>query len=170
MIKTEIPYRCTVILLHQKYGKIVCIFGKTDQAAVLTAGSFIWCSVVKTTTFYSLDTLEIQSQLAIKDLRFMHEIMRLCLYNLPKNIAVPELFDFLRYVQGHIDQFDDKSKHVALLRIFLMLDLVPDQPYIYQAAGLNPTGLIDIDLAVLQQYAQQCWSNFHRSKKQLIEP
>lgn len=152
------------MLLHEKYGKIFCNFDQKDQAILLTAGSLVWCTVQKTKDVYKIIHLEIESQIATKNLVFMHEIMKLCLHVLPANIAVPEIFDFLLYVRQNLYQLSDKSQKVALLRLFLMLDLLSDDGAIYQIAILDPTGQIPQEVDVLEKYIMDCWNNFFQSK------
>lgn len=140
------------------------MFGKTDQAALLTSGSLVWCNLHKTQNFYTIVNLEIESQIDQKNLVFMHDIMRLFLHALPANIVVSELFDFLLYVWGNIHIFSAQSKKIVLLRLFLMFDLLDDDLILYQVAILNPTGQISVKLAVLEKYVARCWNNFYKEK------
>lgn len=157
VIKNHVPYSFKVILLHQKHGKIVCIFDKKDQAALLTSGSLIWCSVKKMKNLYTLDNLEIESQAPLHSLIFMHDLMRLCLQALPSNISVPEFFDFLLYARQNLDTLSQKSKNIVFLRLFLMLDLIDEDHLIYQAAIMDPTGHITHEVSLLEKYVQHCW-------------
>ena len=164
VIKNHTPYDFRVVLLHQTYGKIVCRFNKTDQAVLLTSGSLIWCTVQKNHITYKIIHLEIESQVAIQNLKFMHDIMKLCLHGMPTNIAAPEFFDFLLYVQKNVNKFSEKSQKIALLRVFLMLDLLVDDEVVLQVAILDPAGKILQDKITLEKYIKHCWNNFFQIK------
>lgn len=165
VIKNHVPYSCKVVLLHQKYGKIIGIFSKYDQAALLTSGSLIWCSVQKKNNVYALTHVDIETQINVRHVPLMHEIMKLCLHQLPKNIAIPEMFDFLLYLQGHLDQFSDKALKVIMLRLFLMLDLLDAKPDVYQMATLDPMKTDHVDNNLLVAYVSQGWNNFYALQK-----
>lgn len=162
VIKNHIPYSCKVILLHQKYGKIMGVFSKKDQAALLTTGSLIWCSVQKKNNMYLLIDVEIESQIAMHNVSLMHDFMKLCWYRLPSKVCVPELFDFLLYVRGHMDQFCSKAEKIVILRLFLMLDLLDQDATVYSAAILDPMGLIPYENLLLENYVAAGWDNFYR--------
>ena len=160
VIKNYVPDCYKVLILHQLYGKIFCKFFKKDQATLLTTGSVIWCSIEKTSNLYQFLQLDIESQIMVKDIFLVHSIMKFCLEKVPKEIAVPELFDFLLYVQSHKDQFDEKACCVVILRMFLMFDLIGSDLSMHKAASLDPTGPIDYDIAVLKSYVAYGWHNF----------
>ena len=162
VIKNHIPYSCKIVLLHQKYGKIVCMFAKNDQAALLTSGSLIWCRVQKTNNLYSLMHIEIESAIDQKHINLMHDIMKLCLYRLPSKICVPELFDFLLYVRFNLDKFCSKAEKIVMLRLFLMLDLLDQDAYVYNIAILDPLGTVPYENLVLTTYVTAGWDNFYR--------
>ena len=164
VIKNHIPYSFKVVLLHQKYGKIIGIFSKNDQAALLTSGSLIWCSVEKKNAAFMITHVEIESEVAIHNLLFVHDIMRLCLHRLPSKICVPEFFDFLLYVRGHLDKFCSKAEKIVMLRLFLMLDLLDQDPHLYQIAILDPMKKIDCEDIVLEKYVISGWDNFYKIK------
>jgi hypothetical protein len=162
VIKNHIPYSFKVVLLHQKYGKIIGIFSKNDQAALLTSGSLIWCSVEKKHNVFMITHVEIESEISMHNLSLVHDIMKLCLHRLPSRVSVPELFDFLLYVRGHIDQFCSKAEKIVMLRLFLMLDLLDQDALLYSVAILDPMGKIECDNIVLEKYVASGWDNFYK--------
>ncbi len=165
VIKNHIPYSYKATLLHQKYGKIVAIFSKNDQAMLLTSGSLIWCSLQKKNNVYEFLNIEIESQVAVEHVPFVHDIMKLCLYQLPSNICVPEFFDFLLYVHNHMNFFCSNAQKVVMLRLFLMLDLLDQEAQVYQMAILNPMNASNINVVVLAKYVTAGWNNFYRLQK-----
>ena len=165
VIKNYIPYSHKVIILHKKLGKITCMFSPNHQAALLTSGSLIWCSVQKTNTIYKFLDLEIESAVCLSQLQFVHDIMRLCLQGVVRDIATPELFDFLSYVHSNIEQLSQQGQMVVMLRLFLMLDLLPEEQEIYRIATLDPYGPISHGTAELASHVAQCFDNFYQQEK-----
>lgn len=163
IIKNYLPYSHKILLLHQVHGKIFCMFGKNDQAALLTTGSLVWCMVEQTLKLHQFLAIEIESNLSMQHIALMHDIMRICLNRVPNNIAVPEFFDFLLYVYKNMDLLCDKGRQVVLLRLFLMLDLLADDSAMYHAALLDPTDVLSQDGAILSKYVLMCWDNFYQN-------
>ncbi len=163
VIKNYIPYSYKVLLLHAEYGKIFCMFGPQDQAMLLSTGSLILCAIQKKHTMYHFVDLHIELNVSMNHLHFVHEIMILCMKSLPSGIVVPELFDFLLYLYRHIDTLSIKGKNIALLRFFLMLDLLDDNISMRHAAILDPVGTIPQDNTLLDTYVVQCWDRFFQN-------
>lgn len=162
IIKNYLPFSHKVLLLHKLHGKIFCMFGKNDHAALLTTGSLILCAIEKQRNIYHFLDLDIDSNVDVLHVPLMHDIMRICLQQIPGNIAVPELFDFLLYVHHNMERFCDKARQVVMLRLFLMLDLLADDQSMYHAAILDPAGPINHDILELQKYVTICWDNFNQ--------
>lgn len=162
VIKNYIPYSHKVLLLHQKYGKIVCMFSPNHQASLLTTGSLIWCQVQKTHTVYKFLDLEIEYNMPVSQLQFVHDIMRICFHKIPSSIVTPELFDFLLYAYHNFSNLTDKGRIVVMLRLFLMVDLLPENQEVYKAATLDPCGPIQKDIAALEKYLSLSWQNFYQ--------
>ncbi len=162
VIKSHIPYTFKVILLHQKYGKITCMFSKDHQAMLLTSGSLIWCNVEKIHNSYRLMSIEIESHISNQHLSFVHDVIKLCLFQLPSKISVPEFFDFLLYVWWHMDKFCSKAQKIVLLRLFLMLDLLDKDVQVYKIAILDPMQAVTYEKILLETYVASGWNNFYR--------
>ena len=163
IIKNYIPHSYKVLLLHPEHGKIFCMYGPADQAILLTTGSFILCTLQKKSTMYSFLDLQIEYNISIHHISFIHDIIKLCMKNLPYETVVPELFDFLLYIYKHLDMLSDEGKSVALLRFFLMLDLLDDDMSVHHVAALDPVGPILQDRILLDKYVGQCWDRFFQN-------
>lgn len=168
VIKNYIPYNHKLILLHEQYGKIICMFPKNHHAGLLTSGSFISCMVQKNHAIYSFVDLEIISNVQQEYLAFVHDIMRLCLQKVPSEVAVSELFDFLLYVFHNLKNLSEKGRMIVFLRLFLMLDLLPEHQEIYKAAIVDPCGIIIQEQAILEKYVVYSWNNFYQSLKNRV--
>ncbi|HSW75803.1 MAG TPA: hypothetical protein VLG50_02070 [Candidatus Saccharimonadales bacterium] len=165
VLKNYIPMSHKVEILHREYGKIVCIYPRNHQAAQLSAGSLIFCIVEKNKNFYKFLYLEIESSLqgfCIQDLEFVHDFIRLCLKRIPREIKVPELFDFWLYIYNDLKNLSDNGKLVVLLRCFLMLDLLPEQSELYTIATQDPYGIIQQESKILHDYVRKSWENFYQ--------
>ncbi len=168
VIKNYIPISQKVEIIHSQYGKIVCMYPRFHQAALLCAGSLIFCTVEKNQKFYKFVDLSIEFAphgLCIEELQFIHDIMRLCQKTVPREIRVPELFDFLLYVYGNLAHLSNDGKSIALLRFFLLLDLLPEQQDVYQVAIQDPYGAKEQDSKILYEYVQRSWDNFYQYDK-----
>lgn len=167
VIKNYIPCSRKVLLIHRRYGKITCIFPQRHQAELLTIGSLVFCSVQKSNQVYIFLDLQIEyapQTVSIHQLQFFHDIMKLCMHHVPRDIAVSELCDYLLYVYSNIENLSDKGASIVLLRLFLMFDLLPEQHEIYAAATQNPYGSIDQERAVLDRAVALSWDNFYQSE------
>ena len=168
VIKNYAPVCNKVEILHKKYGKIVCIYPKKHQAALLTTGSLIVCEVEKMPYAYTFSYLFIEKNplsTSAKKLHFIHDIMKLCMSMLPFDVCVPELFDFLFYVYGRFDQLSDDGRKIVLLRLFLLLDLLPEHHDAYQAAVQDPYDHSVKNTAILEQWIVESWDKFHHENQ-----
>lgn len=168
VIKNYIPYSHKVVLIHRRHGKITCIFPKQHQAQLLTVGSLVFCLVQKSNQVYTFLDLQIEyapQTVSISQLQFFHDMMKLCMHHVPRDVGVPELCDYLLYVYSNIENLSDKGRLVVLLRLFLMFDLLPQQHAIYLAATQDPYGSIDQERSVLDRSVCMSWDNFYQSEK-----
>ncbi|MFA5998617.1 MAG: hypothetical protein WC747_01190 [Candidatus Babeliales bacterium] len=165
VLKNYAPMSHKVEILHRQHGKIMCIYPKNHHAALLSAGSLIFCMVEKNQNFYRFLNLEIESALhgfSVVQLQFIHDIIRLCIKKIPREIMVPELFDYLLYVYSDLSNLSDDGKLIVLLRCFLMLDLLPEQPEVYFVAAQDPYGTIKQESKILHEYVRKSWDNFYQ--------
>ncbi len=168
VIKNYIPMNQKVEILHFQYGKIVCMYPKNHQAAQLCAGSLIFCAVEKSQNMYKFVDLSIEFAphgLDVEHLQFIHDIMRLCQKTVPREIRVPEMFDFLLYVYRNLSQLSENGKSIVLLRLFLLLDLLPEQQDVYHIAIQDPCGVIGQDSKILHKYVALSWDIFYQHDK-----
>jgi len=168
VIKNYIPMAQKVEILHYQHGKVMCMYPKSHQAAQLCAGSLVFCTVEKKHNIYTFIDLSIEFAphgLSLEQLQFIYDIIKLCQKSIPRDICVPELFDFLLYVYRHLSELSEKGKSVAMLRLFLLLDLLPEQKGVYQIAIQDPHGFIAQDGKVLKSYVALSWDIFHQRDK-----
>lgn len=168
VIKNYLPISQKVEIVHFEYGKILCIYPKNHQAALLSSGSLVFCAVEKSQNVYRFVDLSIEFSphgLSLEQLKFVHDIMRLCQKSIPREIRVPEMFDFLLYVYRNILTLSQAGRSVAMLRLFLLLDLLPEQQEVYQIAIQDPCGIISQDSNTLNECLQRSWDNFYQHDK-----
>lgn len=164
VLKNYIPEKHKVVLLHEKLGKIMCLYSKRHAASRLCTGAQIVCSVEKKQHWYEIthyDILFMPESLSLTRLQFIHEVVAICLRLLPANISVAELFLFLKYVYQHFKQLNQIGQQVILLRLFLLFDLLPESKEIYRYALQDPYQVIkqsDIDI---NRYVDLCWERFY---------
>ncbi|MBP7854627.1 hypothetical protein KAZ82_01680 [Candidatus Babeliales bacterium] len=159
-MKTGLPYACKVLLLHEKLGKVWCIFDTKHQAVLLHTGSLIFCRLELFKNTYRFIDIEIESMLESKYVPFVHSIMKICIKAVQENVAAPELFDFLRYVFSHMQDLTEQGRTVVLLRIFLMCDYWNYDALSYQIAISDPALAEHYDQQKLNNILQGCWELF----------
>jgi hypothetical protein len=165
VIKNYLPISQKIEIVHFEYGKILCIYPKNHQAALLSSGSLIFCAVEKSQNVYRFLDLSIEKSahgLSMEQLVFVHDMMRLCQKSIPREIRVPELFDFLLYVYRNLLTLSQAGRSVAMLRLFLLFDLLPEQQEVYQIAIQDPCGAIPQDAKFLNECLQRSWDNFYQ--------
>lgn len=168
VLKNYLPEKHKVIILHKYFGKISCIYNKNDAAARLCTGSLLFCTVSKHKSWYEIDQIDvvmIPTNCLIQDITFFHEIVLLCLKILPTGIMVSELFDFLWYVFQNVKQLTDAGRHVVLLRLFLLFDLIPEHKQIYQSALQDPYNCIQDNTKQLAEFVTICWKIFYQEQE-----
>ena len=168
VIKNYLPISQKVEIIHFEHGKILCIYPKNHQASLLSTGSLIFCAVEKSQNVYRFLDLSIETSahgLSMEQLVFVHDIMRLCKKSIPREIRVPEMFDFLLYIYSNILTLSEVGRSVAMLRLFLLLDLLPEQQEVYQIAIQDPCGIISQDFKIINEFVQRSWDNFYQHDK-----
>jgi hypothetical protein len=161
VMKNQMPYSCKVLLLHEKLGKIWCIFDTKHQAALLHTGSLIYCILEPVRHQYRFLHIEIESMISSEHVLLIHNIMRICTDSLQEHVATPELFDFLKYVFSALNDLDDKGSVIVLLRLFLMCDYLIDDATAYQIAVSDPVKSSCYDMQELNLLLEQCWDRFY---------
>lgn len=166
VLKNFVPISNKVILFHRSLGKITCIYSPRDQAAQLCTGSLIVCAVESYKNWYrflSVDILHSPAAVSVSKLSFLHDVTRLCLHMLPSKVPVYELFDFLWYIYQNFESLSEVGQHVALMRLFLLFDLLSEREAgMYQCALQNPYGDIKEAQEELQGYVRVCWNRFYQ--------
>ena len=163
VLKNFIKSKNSVIIFHKHLGKITCIYFQKDISARLCSGSYIFCSIEKKHNYYvftHVDIIFTPLYDNVEQLTFIHNLVKLCLFFLPKSIAVYELFDFLQYIYQRLDNLTEDGQNIVLLRLFLMFDLLPEDRQIYRCAQQDPyqDSLMYIKESYL--YVQTCWNIF----------
>jgi len=167
VLKNFVTTSNKVILLHQKLGKITCIYSYKDSAKNLCSGSLIRCLVEQRNNYYTFVNFVTEFtpiNRSVSMLYFIHDILRLCLTKLPYNVAVKELFDFLLYVFQSLPILTAEGQQIVLLRLFLLFDLLPEKQEMYQCAIQDPHGVIKQSEDNLKLYVQACWDTFEHEK------
>lgn len=160
IIKNFIPLSHKVQIIHEQYGKIVCMYSQDHQARQLTTGSIILCHVESTNRLYRFEYLEIVRSIASTDLdqlQFVHEMMKICLKLVPNNVVVPDIFEFLMYVYQNVDTLSIVGRKIVLLRLFLLCEVLPSTSESYQAAMQDPFANTLVDHPLLDHYVQIGW-------------
>ena len=62
----------------------------------------------------------------------------------------------------NLDKFCSKAEKIVMLRLFLMLDLLDQDAYVYNIAILDPLGTVPYENLVLTTYVTAGWDNFYR--------
>lgn len=167
IIKNFIPLYHKVQIMHEEYGKIVCMYSADHQARQLTTGSIILCHIEPTHRLYRFEYLEIIRSVASTDLdqlQFVHEMMKICLRLVPDGVAVPDIFDFLMYVYQNIDRLSITGRKIVLLRLFLMCEVLPSSSELYQAAMQDPFANLLTGQLLLDRYLQIGWHEIAQQK------
>lgn len=168
VLKNFIPTSHKIEIFHRQYGKILCIYPRLHHASQLSTGSLILCVLEKKNNFYRFVDLSIEFSphgFSTHQLLFLCDIARIIIKQLPREISAPELFDFLLYVYGRLSTLSEKGKQVVLLRIFMLLDLLPEQHDAYLAATQDPYEKVVPDMQQLLQYISKSWDNFYQYEK-----
>jgi len=167
VIKNFIPLSHKVQILHEQYGKIVCMYSQDHQARQLTTGSIILCHAEPMHRLYRLEYLEIIRSVVSTDLQqlqFVHEIMKICLKLVPDNVVVSDIFEFLLYVYQNVDTLSVVGRKIVLLRLFLLCEVLPSSSELYQAAMQDPFAMVPRDLLLLDRFVQIGWHEIAQQK------
>lgn len=168
VIKNFIPLCHKVQILHEQYGKIICMYPRNHQARQLTTGSIILCHVEPTNRLYRLEYLEIVQSVISTDLdqlQFVHDIIKICLKLVPDNVVVSDIFEFLMHVYQNIDTLSATGRKVVLLRLFLMCEVLPATSELYYAAMQDPFNVLSTDVQLLDRYVQIGWHEITQQKE-----
>lgn len=168
VLKNYLPERQKVVILHKYLGKISCIYNKKDLAARLCTGSLLFCHIEKQKSWFEItfvDVISIPENCSVQDITFFHGIVLLCLKIVPSGVMVAELFDFLWYVFSNISQLPERGRNIAMLRLFLLFDLLPENKIVYQYALQDPYNPSELRDKLLNEFLAICWKNFYHEQK-----
>lgn len=165
VLKNFVPFSNKVVLFHKTLGKITCIYSRLDQAAKLCTGSLIECVVEPYKNWYrfqTIDVLFVPLGISLLKLSFIHDVTRLCLQMLPAKVPVYELFDFLWYVYQNITTLPFDGQLIALMRLFLLFDLLSEHEVaMYRCALQDPYEEVKEPSKSLHSFVQICWNRFY---------
>lgn len=167
VLKNYLPERQKVVILHKYLGKITCIYNKKDLAARLCTGSLLFCHIEKQKSYFEItfvDVISVPENCSVQDITFFHGIVLLCLEIVPSEVMVAELFDFLWYVFSNLPRLTEAGRHITMLRLFLLFDLLPENNVVHEYAlqdPYNPSGYCDKQL---DEFVAICWKNFYHER------
>lgn len=163
VLKNYFPHKNKVIILHEQLGKISLFFDDKHQAARLCNGALMYCQVTtKQNGRYAcdfIDTYFIPFHDAGYDLYFVHDLLKICLECMPDQNKVTEVFDLMIEIYQNLADLDACHKKIYLLKLFLFLDIFPEDKKIYQLV-MQDFKLHDHNVdQVLQKALQYCWNS-----------
>lgn len=168
VIKNFVPFSYKVQIIHEQYGKIMCMYPKDHQARLLTTGSIILCSVEATHRFYRLEYLEILTTAVAADLdqlQFMHDMIKVCLKLVPENVAVSDIFEFLLHVHQNMRNLTIQGRRVALLRLFMLCEVLPVTPELYHLAMQDPYAITSYPADMVDRFLKIGWHEITQEKE-----
>ncbi len=163
VLKNCFPKKNMVTILHEQFGKINIFIYEKHPAVRLCNGALIYCHVVKKqTSRYQCDLVDpyfIPFDNAAYDLYFIHDILKICLRFMPDQNKMPEIFNIVIDIYQHLESLSVCQKKIYLLKLFLFLDIFPENKKLYQLV-MQDTALHNHDMdELLEKGLNYCWNN-----------
>ncbi len=171
VMKNFIPLRKKVHIFHAQLGKIMCIYPQDHQAHLLATGSIILCDVQPRGSWYTFEYLEIirsTHSIHVDQLVFIHQLMKICLLMIPQEVVVSDVFEYLLDLYRQEFNLTQIGRQKALLRMFILCDVIPTSPEAYRLAMLELDQECMIDESVLDRYVTQGWHEVLKKQSELV--
>jgi uncharacterized protein YqkB len=163
VLKNYFPKKNKITILHEQFGKISFFIDEKHLAARLCNGSLIYCHVVKKqTSGYQCDFVDayfIPYDDQNYDLYFVHDALKICLQFMPERNKMTDIFDLVIEIYENLENLSDCQKKIYLLKLFLFLDVFPENKKLYQTV-MQDNSLHNHDSDItLQQGLKYCWNS-----------
>jgi len=161
VLKNYFPKKNKIIILHESFGKIT-IFGDEKQPTFqLCNGTLLWCDIRKDKSSYRCDFVDpyfVPFDHTVYDLYFIHDLLKICMQFMPNNVIMVDVFNLIINAYQQLDTIQACQKKIYLLKLFLFLDIFPDNKQLYQLVMQDKNmHSHDSDL-LLEQGLKFCWN------------
>ncbi len=149
-------------LLHQKLGKIRC-FSQYNKNNDLCVGALVSCTIKKRGKYYVFEDVEtdfIPFSAEENDIFFIHNLLKICL-EVPFESPVDDVFYHVISVYKRMHTFGDNEKNHALLQLFFLMALFPEDIHLYKIV-INPSDLYDEQIG--NRGLELCWEKYRQQK------
>lgn len=115
-----------IVIFDEDYGRYQLKVPRDKYAGLMVGALISYSSIIhkKTTLLYHADMIQVPLALARYDVRFLYQVLDICLLGMPSGVALPEIFYILQSLFA-LEQpcFSGTLKKRILLKILWLLDI-----------------------------------------------
>ena len=162
VLKSYLPEKSKIVLLDQNGSK----YHYVPMIRDLCAGTLIQYHVTKNQPLafiHGIEKIALPLALARTDLVFFHHVLELCYYFVPMESHMPEVYILLTYLyQPAAVTMPTRAKKLLLVKLFIILGAIPEEPAIMKpsalaALGAQPFDRVAPELLELEEARLDAW-------------